>query len=283
MGGNQSSDIKSITSILSQQTTNIMTKNGQNASSDLKVVQSIKVSVGGNLINCGFNTTQTINATQTLLSVVTLQSSSDITATMTAAVQNTMASSQSAIQSFLATAFSNQQSSQDIENRMSQIITNNVSTSNITEILNRIDILQKGEFVFKGNIDCKGQDMNLNQDSIVTQFTSMIVNATTDALMKDTTISDAVNKLTNDQSIVQKGVAEAITAFGLAIFLPLLIIGGVVVLPKLLDFGTTNAPGVEKMMSENGSKLADVVAKNPELLAFRSSRKNKLRMNCCGN
>jgi hypothetical protein len=281
MGSNQSSTMTSITNILLEETVNVMTKNSQSASSDLKLVQTINVEFRGNLKNCGMNSTQSINATQDLKAVVSLQTTSDIQATMSAAIQNTMASAQASVQSFLATAFANQQSKQTIENTIKEAITTNVTTENITAIMATINALQKGTFIYWANVDCGHDQLNITQTMIINQVASMIVESATSAMLKVSQISDAVTKIENDQKSTQKGIAEAISAFGLAILLPLLIIGGVLMLPKLLSSGGKNIPGLEKMAGKSIPQLGGIVEKNPELLAFRSSKRN-LRMKCCG-
>jgi hypothetical protein len=284
MGSNQSTEVKSVTDILMQETTNIMTKNGQNASSSIITVQTIKVTIN-KMTNCDFAVTQNVNVTQDLKAVVSLQTTADIKNTMEAAIQNTMASTQKTVQSFLASALANENSSTDIENKIHQAITNNVSTTNITDIQNAIRSIQKGEFTF-GEVDCKGKAFVITQDMIINQVTTMIVKSAVSALDTISEFSQAANQSTTDQSTTQKGVAEAIGAFGLAILTPLLLIGGVLVLPNLMKGGGGKPlPGVPGGKGGlNLGNIASTIEKNPELLAFRSrSGRRSIPLKCCGN
>jgi len=283
MGSNQSTDVKSITDILMQETTNIMTKNGQNASSSIITVQTITVTVG-EVIDCDVEITQDVNVTQDLKAVVSLQTTADIKNTMEAAIQNTMASTQKTVQSFLASALANENSQTDIENKIHQAITDNVTTTNITDIQNAIRSIQKGKFTFN-KVDCKGKKFVITQDMIINQVTSMIVQSALSALNTISEFSQAANKSTTDQSTTQKGVAEAISAFGFAILTPLLLIGGVIMLPNLMKGGGKALPGVPGGKGGlNLGNIASTIEKNPEILAFRSgSGRRSMRLKCCSN
>jgi hypothetical protein len=287
MGSNQSTEVNAVTDVLMQETTNIMTKNGQNASSSIITVQKIDVIID-KIKGCSVSINSSVNVTQDMKAVVSLQTTADIKNTMEAAIQNTMASTQKTVQSFLASALANENSSTNITNKIHQAITDNVTTENTTDIQTAIRSIQKGKYKF-GEVDCEGKAFVITQDMIIKQVTTMIVKSALSALNTISEFAEAANKSTTDQTTTQKGVAEAIGAFGLAILTPLLLIGGVVILPNLMKGGGGKAlPGVPGVPGGKGGlnlgNIASTIEKNPELLAFRSgSGRRSMRLKCCDN
>jgi hypothetical protein len=173
---------------------------------------------------------QNINVDQNVTALSQYQSTTNIANLMKQSIDATMSQSQKAVSDFLSTTFGNQESNTNIQNTLNQLIDNNVTDDNTQNITSMLSSLNSGIFVFNGKIRCTGPDgqINLSQGIIVDQFVKSVTGLMTTILLKNTQIAKAVNKSTQDQSVKNTGIGDAISkvlsSLGLFILLPLAII-----------------------------------------------------------
>lgn len=231
MGSNQSSSITDVTNVLSQNMTNLIIKQSQNLSETQILTNSINVVFGPRsyIQNCGLISNQTLKGGQIVSAVAQYQSTSDIVNLMKNSIDATLAQSQKAVSDFLSTTFGNQESNANIQSTLNEIIETNVTNDNTSNIIQTASDLSSGNFTFEGTFICApGQTINISQTEIANQFINSVMGLMSSALMTNTQIANAVNKLDQTQASKNTGIGDAISkvlsSLGLFILLPIAII-----------------------------------------------------------
>lgn len=208
MGANQSSSIRSVTDILNKNITNVLSEQTTNVSGRMSNVNRITVEIG-KLKGCKFQAVQTIAGDQKIRAIASMQSAADLANVMKNALDKTVDSDQTSVNGFLSTAFSNQTDAQDIKTQLHNIVENNITSVNTSNIIAESNNLNKGVYKI-GEAECTpGQgSIDISQDSIVAQYVESLGKLTGEVLSKDQRVASAVEKLSASQKSKNAGFSE---------------------------------------------------------------------------
>ena len=231
MGSSQSTTLNSVTNILSQNISNVVTQQTENTSSDSSATNNLQVVFGPNseVSGCDLTLKQSITVNQSVMALSKYRTTTEIANLMQQSLDQTMSQNQEAVSNFLSTTFGNQESRSNIHNTLSQLISNNVTDENTQRIIGMVSGLNTGIITIDGKYSCgpNGQ-INLSQTVIIEQFVKAVTELMAQVLMTNTQIADVVDKLTQDQVAKNTGIGEAISkvfsSLALFILMPLLII-----------------------------------------------------------
>jgi hypothetical protein len=215
MGANQSSEIKQVTDISNKAVTNIVNTTKVSASAQQSGKNTFSVSLGENSeINCDtINWGQKIVSSQKLKVFSKVSNTSELTTILKSSIDNAMSQNNTAVNGFLSTAFNNQESSQDIKNILKNTIENNITNENVTECNAVIDNANKGELVLKKGAKITCKEFNSPQEIQTQQVVECFSDALQAALLNNSNIADAVNKLEQSQTSENRGADDFAKAF----------------------------------------------------------------------
>jgi hypothetical protein len=215
MGSSQSSSVKQTVEVLNKSMTNLVTSSTNSASAKNTNSNSFKISIGekGDIQNCNFNLTQKINAKQAVKVMAKFSSEADLQTQMKAALKNSVDQSSQSTQAALATSIGVQNSKQEINQKISNIVETNITNETFNEVNGFLDNLNSGELEIKGKWSCAktGGAIVINQDIVSEQIVELL----SDAMIgnKITTSTDTATEAVSKQVLKseQKGVIDAIS------------------------------------------------------------------------
>lgn len=121
-----------------------------------------------------------------------------------------------------------------ISNEIQNVIETNVTNEKLTEIMNTLKITQSGDVEFNGKYT---GPCAINQDLLVEMQAGTIVSNLAETVASNAVVNDIVTKTVQKQEVELKGlsniiesIGDAISQVAMASILPLLIIGGIVLL-----------------------------------------------------
>jgi hypothetical protein len=233
MGANQSSQMTDVTNVVQNSVMNIVNKQQQTTSTDTTNAQSINITIGSST-GCSYTTNQSINSSGVTDAISTFNSKDKIATMMKAAVSASVASEQSSVNGFLALAFNNQESNEDIQSNLNTTIDENVTDDNVQSLIATAQNIQQGNFNI-GSITCTpGQPgLTIDQTMVVKEYAKQVTGIISEVMMKNTAIATAVSKEASTQTSKNKGVASLISGLMLYLLIPILLIGAVLFLPKI--------------------------------------------------
>lgn len=237
MGSNQSSTVKQAIELLNKSLLSVIKTNSTNTSSYKNLSNIITLNFG-TIENCNVNIVQNINATDTIKSLAQYNDTQSIKTLMTSALDQTVEALQKAQNSFLATAFNNQETDFEIKDTLNNIIDNSITDNNISTILSTIDTLNKGEINVKKYICTGNQTLTYTADTFVKSFADNVMSVMENLLMNNEQIQSAVTKLKQEQESKNTGIGEALakilsSMWGLLLIIPIVIIA-IVLLWKMV-------------------------------------------------
>lgn len=243
MGSKQSSEVKQSTEILNKNVVNVVTKNVNKAGAANNNNNSFELITGpkSDIKNCSLNIGQRINASQQIKAMSKATSLADMQSTMKSAIDSAMSQSSEATNSFLSTAFNDQKNKSEITAIMKNEVEQNVTTENLTECNGIIDNINQGRLEFNGKWDCGKQgNITVNQEILTAQVVECYSDAIQEALMKNSSIADAVNKAEQRAKSTNTGIGEAVSSIlssfmgPYAMIIIAIVIAMVVAIPLLL-------------------------------------------------
>lgn len=235
MGANQSSSMTDATNIVQTSVTNIVNKQSQSTSTNAANAQSIKINIGTST-GCSITSNQLINSSNVTDAISNLNTTSNISTMMQAAVSASVASLQSSKNGFLALAFNNQESNEDIENNLNTTIEANVTDENSASLIAIATNVQNGLFEI-GSITCTPgqQGLVIDQTMVLKEYAKQVTGLISKVLMKNASIASAISKESSSQTSVNKGLGSIFSAMMMFyLIIGILLIGAVIFLPKML-------------------------------------------------
>jgi hypothetical protein len=212
MGSSQSSQLKTISNLLNQSVTKIINTNKVTNGTFNTNTNTFTLSIGRyGVLNCkNIDLSQSITSSQKVVLSNTINNKVDLQNILKGAVSDVIAQKNDSVNSFLSTAFTNQSNSTDIEKNIKNIIETNITDENVTECNSILDNANKGIIIVDGQLNC--DNLKNPQEIISEQFVNAIVNAGSDALLKNTEIANAVNKIEQNNSNTNKGPLDFLTS-----------------------------------------------------------------------
>lgn len=216
MGQNQSTSVTDVTDVVMQSATNFVTQNSTNSLASESNTNDFELNIlAGETVtgDCLTNVDQSITANQNVTVMAQAQNLMDFQNTLNTIIDNTLAQQNTAVNGLLASAFSNQSSSTDIQNTLHQTITTNVTNDNMTAcnaVLSDINqkIINIGP---NGTFTCPpGGSTPTIQSIAASQTAQCYSNAIQNALMQNTNIANAVNNANNSNSSTNTGVPTSL-------------------------------------------------------------------------
>jgi hypothetical protein len=207
MGSSQSSHVSQTLEILNKSVTNLVTKNTNSVSARNANANSFNITFGekaypSNPTNCPLSIGQKITASQKVKLMAKFKSLSDLKTQMKAALESTVKQSSDSEQGAMALALNAQESKQDINTKISNIIETNITNETLNEVNGFLDNVNTGILEFKGVYPCPIKiDQGIVSEQIVEMLAdAMVGNSVTTST--DSTISASSEQITKS---VQKG------------------------------------------------------------------------------
>lgn len=273
MGSNQSNTVRSITTSLNENITNLVNEQSQSTSAQQSNANELSVNFkNAKLKGCSINLAQKIVADQRIKAISTFNSEQALQTMIDSAVENTVKQKSDAVNGFMPTSFANQNNNIATSNYIKNIIQTNISNTNLQNIISMTDNLNKNELNFEGvEMDCTnmppGYSINSPQDIVVTQFVESVTGLITEALLKNDQIAKAVNSSEQTQKAESKGVADAISAIfsGWGMIAGVIVLGIIGVFAAIFVFGKSENI---KAVGESAVSIASAV--NPGASAAKA-------------
>lgn len=213
MGGTQSSEITSVMDVLQENVTNILNSNKAQVKATAQNINSIKLIFKGRVKNCSLGAIQSIKASQGIKAAASLSSAADISNVMSQAIDQTIKQNQAIVNDFLSTTFSNQESKQNISNKLQSIIKTNVTNESVADILQISKNLNNLEYIFYKDVDCtEGGDVKNTQSIVADQVAEAISNSIGEILLKNDSNIKAKVDASSKQEAESKGLSSLVGA-----------------------------------------------------------------------
>ena len=237
MGSSQSSNVKQTVEILNKSMTNLVTKNTNSASAKNSNSNSFRIRIGekGDVQGCNLDLTQTITASQAVKVMAKFASVADLKTQMKSALQNSVDQSSQSTQAALATSIGVQNSKQEINQKISNIVETNITNETLNQVNGFLTNVNNGVLEIMGKWSCAstGGKIVINQGIVSNQVVELL----SDAMIGNsiTTVADTATKADSKQvqKSEQKGVIDA---FAGLLTGPIMIIGLIVIVLAVLAF-----------------------------------------------
>jgi hypothetical protein len=273
MGSNQSNTVRSVTTSLNENITNLVNEQSQTTNAQQSNANELSVNFkNAKLKGCSINLAQKIVADQRIKAISTFNSEQALQSMMDSAVDNTVKQKSDAVNGFLPTSFANQNNNIATSNYIKNIIHTNISNKNLQNIIAMTDTLNKNELNFEGvEMDCTnmppGYSINSPQDIVVTQFVESVTGLITEALLKNDQIAKAVNTSEQTLKAESKGVSDAISALfsGWGMIAGVFVLGIIGVFAAVFVFGKSENI---KAVGESAGAIATAI--NPGATAAKA-------------
>ena len=156
--------------------------------------------------NCGFNIDQEILAKMNYINDVSSNTANNLVTQLQADISNKASQTASIIRGFLSNIGSNNKDEMavNITTRISQIISNTITTQNLTKEVNQSLIYQNQELIVNGTIS--GNGCFFNQKTQVNTIAKNISSNLVNNVVKDKTINRIVNDATQTLTKKEKGL-----------------------------------------------------------------------------
>ena len=194
MGSSQSSSVRQTVEILNQSMTNLVNSKTSSASANNTNTNSYSISVGkgASVKNCRLKLGQKINAKQAVKVMAKFQNLNDLKTQMETALKNSIDQASKSEQQALATSLNVQNSKQEIDQKVRNIVETNVKNETLEKLDAFLDNVNKGDLVILGDWDCGTEgpieiDQEIVSDQIVELLTdTMIGNSITNTTKSET-------------------------------------------------------------------------------------------------
>jgi len=200
---------------LNENITNIMTVTENDVQNVLTMSNTINITVGPNgELNCdSLNFTQTNTGEMKVATQINNQTATAIKNLLNNDVKTSAGMTNQLIQGFLAGIgqANNTDLEMDLTTSITNIIENNVTTSNINRILNEVKAINDTTLVINGKITSKTM-CDIIQNNIVSLQSSTILTNIVSAVVDNATFNKIVTDATMANSITQKGLDDLISA-----------------------------------------------------------------------
>lgn len=216
MGSSQSSQVKQTVEILNKSMTTLTTKNQNSASARNINANNLTLTFGDNARpmpgtdpnKCSLNIGQKIKANQTVKLMAKFTSTNDLQTQMKTALQNSIAQSSSSQQQALATTLNVQNSKQEINQKVSNIVETNITNEVVNEVNGFLDNVNNGTLEIKGIFPCP---INITQEIVSDQVVSMLSDAMIGNSISNSTDTAASAASTQATASKQTGIIGDLT------------------------------------------------------------------------
>lgn len=225
MGGSKSQTVKQFFQMdaVTEMMTNQITKNAVKVGNEQTSINKLELIIKGNVIGCGIKTAQTIDAKMTS----TVQAATSEIVSMANDIQNMLEQSASSNMSMLTElgslsdviGKSNQNIEQTIKTAVRTTVEQNITTENLTQVMNEQININQQRLIFGGNLICpegKG-GLDLSQDITAQLSAEVVSEVLTQKLLENKVINDLATKAEADVKQENTGFASIIDSFGGAI------------------------------------------------------------------
>ncbi len=191
------------------------------------------------VINCAtinINQTAQVNCTNTANFTTNIQQ--NIANTINSAISQMAQSTQTATQSFLASAVSANSSSTSIVTHIQNLISTNINTAVTNSCISNAQLIQNNTFTNNGTINCAAPGtttstgmsaLTINQNAVLQSVSSCVGNSVFNLLANDALVSQVATTASNTQTTTQAGISSLIPSVG-----TLLVILGIVIVVAII-------------------------------------------------
>ena len=225
MGGSKTQTVKQFFEMdaVTEMITNQVTKNQVKVSNEQVSINKLELIIKGNVVGCQIKTGQTVNANMTS----TVQAATSEIVSMANDIQNMLEQSASSNMGMLTElgslsdviGKSDQNIEQTIKTAVRTTVEQNMTTENLTQVMNSQININEQRLIFGGNIICpegKG-GLDLSQD-ITAQLSAEVVSTLlTEKLLENKVINDLATKAEATVKMENTGFASIIDSIGGAI------------------------------------------------------------------
>ena len=277
MGSSQSSSVKQTVEVLNKSVNNLVTKNTNSASARNSNSNNFKIIVGekGDVQDCNISLTQKIVAKQDVKVMAKFSSQADLQTQMKSALSNSVEQSSSSTQAALATSIGVQNSKQEIDQKISNIVETNITNETFNEVNGFLDNLNEGTLEIKGKWSCAKTggaiviDQGIVSEQLVQLLSDTMIGNKITTSTDNTTSASSSQKLKSEQTGIIGDFFKGISGIFSG---PIMIIGIIVIIVAILG---VVAKVVMSKKSAGGS--ADVPAALESLTKFLFGGKRKFR------
>jgi hypothetical protein len=262
MGSNQSSTIENTIDIYNQNTFSEVQKLTNSANANCEAKQDINITIlPGTHLDCGdggLNVSQVATCTADLSSSFTQDNKTQLKTVMQNALEQTANSSQKAVADFLSTSFSNSNVNQKLSQHISNVIdthieniANNTCAASAKIVQNQtVNIGGAGTYIKAGSC-------NFGQNAQASAIASCLTNSMLSTISDNTTLTQSIQDAASKQDSSQTGLGSLLSSLFNAYTLIVLafVIGVVVVIVMVIRMFHSSAP-LQQAASDNISNYS---------------------------
>jgi hypothetical protein len=225
MGGKKSQTVKQFFEMdaVTELMTNQITKNAVKVGNEQTSINKLELIIKGNVIGCDIKTAQSIDAKMTS----TVQAATSEIVSMANDIQNMLEQSASANMGMLTElgslsdiiGESDQNIEQTIKTAVRTTVEQNITTENLTQVMNEQININQQRLIFGGNLICpegKG-GLDLSQDITAQLSAEVVSEVLTQKLLENKVVNDLATAATADVTQENTGFASIIDSVGGAI------------------------------------------------------------------
>lgn len=222
MGGSKSQTVKQFFQMdaVTEMMTNQITKNAVKVGNEQTSINKLELIIKGNVIGCNIKTAQTIDAKMTS----TVQAATSEIVSMANDIQNMLEQSASSNMGMLTElgslsdviGKSNQNIEQTIKTAVRTTVEQNITTENLTQVMNEQININQQRLIFGGNLICpegKG-GLDLSQDITAQLSAEVVSEVLTQKLLENKVVNDLATKAEADVKQENTGFASIIDSIG---------------------------------------------------------------------
>lgn len=232
MGAEQSTEsaTKIVNQIMNESVTNVLQKNKNNITTDIKAGQTARFLVEGSDIECTNGVAlinQEMKGSMTIASNISQETTTELKTLLENAASSNSDQMNKMMTEFLGgMSKMDAKTKSDIENKIKSVITTNITVDNVNEILNRISAQQNGDVVIK-NSKFRGV-CTINQNMALSIQANNILGNIVKTVMDNKAVSGIINEVKQKNEIEAKGLADVVDKLGQAVANVTKAVGGVV-------------------------------------------------------
>lgn len=225
MGGKKSQTVKQFFEMdaVTELMTNQITKNAVKVGNEQTSINKLELIIKGNVIGCDIKTAQSIDAKMTS----TVQAATSEIVSMANDIQNMLEQSASSNMGMLTElgslsdviGESDQNIEQTIKTAVRTTVEQNITTENLTQVMNEQININQQRLIFGGNLICpegKG-GLDLSQDITAQLSAEVVSEVLTQKLLENKVVNDLATAATADVTQENTGFASIIDSIGGAI------------------------------------------------------------------
>lgn len=210
MGSSQSIEQNVAMSIFTENLIEIMQKVTNKSNTTCSIEQDIEF-VNKGEINCPIDISQKARMVCNLDATFNSKNGSDLQSLVSTALDQTLSSSNTTLQDFLSTSYSNADLSQSVEDHIRQVVSTRVNEETLNTCISQASVKQGTKIVNEGKMICPYDlPLKIGQDAQVEVLANCVASAVQDAITKDILATSSTVKQEGSNYTKQTGLGEVL-------------------------------------------------------------------------